>query len=104
MKNKYCHKILFLSTLIISLLSVPTRAQNNYVKLLVTPTHNNWIYQVGQQAEAKVLAYAGGLPIENAELTYESGNDMMPVDTKGKVNFKAGEALFNFGTMHQAGF
>ena len=87
--------------------SVPSRAfagDRDFVKLLIVPTHADWNYSIGEEAGVRVLAYAGGLPLDEVTITFESGNDMMPVDLSGKVSFKAGEAMLRLGTMNQPGF
>lgn len=76
----------------------------DFVKLLIIPTHADWNYSVREEASVKVLAYAGGLPLDGVTITFESGNDMMPADLSGKVSFKAGETMLRLGTMTQPGF
>lgn len=78
--------------------------ERDFVKLLVVPTHSDWNYSIGEEAGVKVLAYAGGLPLDGVTITFESGNDMMPADLTGKVSFEAGEAMLRIGTMNQPGF
>lgn len=79
-------------------------AQPQYLFQTAMATAPDSRYELGQEAALRIVAHAGGVPLDGVEVKWEAGNDMMPVDTSGIAVFKKGEALISFGTMHQPGF
>ncbi len=81
-----------------------TKARRGYVDFLVTPTHHNALYDLGEAAALKVSAWAGGNAVDNIQIHFTAGPDGMSADTSGVVLMCNGEALVPFGTMHKPGF
>lgn len=81
-----------------------TKAPLAYFDYIVTTTHPDRRYAVGEEAAVKILGFAGGVPLDKVEVSFEAGNDMLPVDKKGTATFHEGEAIISFGTMQAPGF
>lgn len=93
--------LLIISLFVIAAIAV---AQPTYLFQTAMATAPDNRYELGQEAVLRIVAHAGGVPLDGVEVAWEAGNDMMPTDTTGKAVFKKGEALVRFGTMHQPGF
>ena len=96
---------LFITILAISL---PAHAENypsrsDYLWVTV-PDHNDWNYTTGEQASVEIQLYRYGIPLDNVDVEYELGNDLMGTDKTGKVTLKNGRATINIGTMKTPGF
>ena len=70
---------------------------------LTVPDHADWLYKTGEKAKVEVTLCKYGIP-QNAEVTYEIGQDMQPATTQGKVTLKNGRAVIDMGTMKKPGF
>ena len=70
---------------------------------LTVPDHADWLYKTGEKAKVEVTLCKYGIP-QNAEVTYEIGQDMQPATTQGKVTLKNGRAVIDIGTMKKPGF
>lgn len=81
-----------------------TKPKKEYAELLVTASHADRIYHVGEEASIKVEAYAGGNPVDGVWLFYQHGPEMMYGNKMDSVIFRNGVAKVNLGTMHEPGF
>ena len=70
---------------------------------LTVPDHADWLYKTGEKAKVEVTLCKYGIP-QNAEVTYEIGQDMQPATTQGKVTLKNGRAVIDMGTIKKPGF
>ena len=70
---------------------------------LTVPDHADWLYRTGERAKVEVGFYLYGMP-QDVEVTYETGPDMMPATSSGKVQLKNGRAVIDMGTMKKPGF
>lgn len=70
---------------------------------LTVPDHADWLYQVGENAKIEVGFYLYGMP-QDIEVEYETGPDMMPATTSGKVKLVNGKAVIDIGTLKRPGF
>lgn len=97
--------ILFIASASAStLFSQITKAPVEYVEFLAIPDSDDWNYKTGEEANIRLTAYAGGLPLNNIDITFEAGNEIMPFDTKGVSKFENGKASIRIGTMNNPGF
>ncbi len=91
-----------------SFLILPTVAQNNPyrsdVLWVATPDHDNWLYQVNENAKVTVNVYHYGMPLSDIEIAYEIGPELLPADKKGLLVLKNGQAVISMGTLNQPGF
>lgn len=94
---------------IINLLLVfTTFAQNNPnhsdVFWVTTPNNSNWLYELNEDAEITVSIYKYGILVDNADITYKIGLELMPADTSGTTTIKNGKAVISLGTLLEPGF
>ena len=90
------------------LFSVGLFSQNNPLQndiLWVTiPNNSNWLYGLKEDAEITVSVFRYGTQIQNIEISYEIGPELMPADSFGKIKLKNGQAKLNIGAMSEPGF
>ena len=70
---------------------------------VAVPGHADWLYEKGERAQVEVQLYKYGVP-QDCYVTYETADDMMPADGKGKVELKSGRAVIDMGTRTTPGF
>lgn len=71
---------------------------------VTTPNNDNWLYQLNEEAEVVVSVYKYGILLNNLEINYSLGPELMPDDTNGIVTLKNGQAVIPIGTMSEPGF
>lgn len=81
-----------------------SKAQRNYIDLIVTPDHADWNYEMGEKPDVRVKAFKSGILQEDIQVSYEAGPEMMPLSTKGNASVKNGEARIALPTMKAPGF
>lgn len=101
-------KILLTSLFAFGLI-IPAEAQNShapltYIDISLSPDKNDWNYRVNETASVEVNVSKFGVPIENTEIVYETGPEMMPAEKKGNMLLKNGRGLINIGTSKIPGF
>lgn len=99
----------FLFTLLLILLSLSLKAENNPYRSDVVwtavPDHADWLYRTGENATVDIQLLKYGIPQQGAEVFYRIGGDMMPLHSAGSVVLdKYGRASVPLGTMDQPGF
>lgn len=67
MKLKVYFSVIFTLFFLVCLNSQP---REQLVKVIVTPNHSNWTYEVGEQAEFTITALRNNVPIEGIEIKY----------------------------------
>ena len=75
-----------------------------FVELVATPSHPDSYYQLGQEAQLRVVAREGGVPLSGRMLHYKVGPEMWLPAAEDSVAFVNGEALVPMGTMTEPGF
>lgn len=70
---------------------------------LTVPDHADWLYKIGEKAKIEVSFCLYGI-LQNVDISYEIGPDMLPATSKGKVKLKNGRATIDIGTMKKPGF
>jgi len=65
------------------------------IKVIVSPDHKNWTYQLNQEAKFSVQVLKYGNPVENAVVDYETGPEMLPDIKKEGVVLKNGKIEFS---------
>lgn len=102
------HRFLFSFLMAVALFMPSAVHSENYPyrsdALWVTvPSHSDWIYKVGQQAEVEVQFLKYGIP-RDGELQYSIGTDLLESDTHGTARLKNGRCVIKMGTMRKPGF
>jgi len=70
---------------------------------VTVPDHADWLYKKGERALVEIQFYKYGIP-RDAEVEYETADDMMDADGQGTVRLKDGRALLDMGTRKTPGF
>lgn len=81
-----------------------TKPARNYVETIMTPSHVDRNYHVGEAASISLLAYAGGAPVDGVVVYYEHGPEMLYSVHTDSVTFRNGRADIPLGTMNEPGF
>jgi cephalosporin-C deacetylase len=102
-------KRIIISSLIFLIINQYSQAQTTpapmkYIEFILTPDKPDWIYQTSENANIKVYLLKNNVPLENIEISYEVGSEMLPPTEKGTVTTKNGSAVINIGTCKIAGF
>ena len=97
-------KRLFTTLAIAALFVVSCFAQirGNNITVTVTPDHKDWTYKVGEKAVFTVNVLKSGTLLDNAEISYELGQEMYPTEKK-IMTLKDGTAKIS-GKMQTPGF
>ncbi|WP_455169043.1 acetylxylan esterase [Aegicerativicinus sediminis] len=105
MKLKFKFSILF-ALLFYSYLSAQPREE--LVKVIVTPNHNDWTYEIGEQAEFSMTALRNNIPIEGIEIKYtiqpDPGYRFITIWDEGSLNLKKGSTKVKAKKFNEAGF
>lgn len=80
------------------------RAQirGNHITVTVTPDHKDWTYKVGEKVTFTVCVLKSGTLLDNAEISYEMGPEMYPIEKK-TIMLKDGTTKIS-GKMQKPGF
>lgn len=74
------------------------------VKVLVVPTHSNWLYHTGDAVEFDVRVLNFGNPVNNIKFFYELSADKLPAFKKDSSTITAGSVLLKGGNLDKPGF
>ena len=99
-KGFLCLCMFFLIALFCHAENYPYRSD---VLWVTVPNHADWLYKTGESAQVEIEFYKYGIP-RDAEVTYETGPDMLAATSQGRVKLKDGRAVINIGTMSEPGF
>jgi len=83
---------------------VTGQGRGDYVKILVSPKHGDWLYRLGEKAQFQVSVFQFGRLLENASVRYEWGPEMLKPVKSGELLLKSGQGEIDAGTMNQPGF
>lgn len=74
------------------------------IDFVLTPDAADWNYKTDQNASVQISVYRFGVPVSNANITYEIGPEQLPAEKKGSLVLKNGQGKIDLGTTHQPGF
>lgn len=99
----------YYSSILILLFCVPfLSAQNSSfredVLWLTTPSNSDWLYKLSEDAVISIAIHKYGLVLDNIEVEYETGPELMLADKRGTIKLQDGKALLNIGSMSEPGF
>lgn len=90
------------------LLACTLCAENNPhrsdVLWVTTPSHANWLYELNEEADVEVLLYHYGMLLDELDISYSIGPDMLPSDAEGTAKIIDGRTTISIGTMTEPGF
>ena len=75
-----------------------------FVETIAIPNHADSHYRLGQTATLRILARAGGVPLDGVALRYRVGPEMWLAEQWDSVRFANGEAFVHMGTLAEPGF
>ncbi|MCU4164640.1 acetylxylan esterase [Carboxylicivirga caseinilyticus] len=86
-----------------------TWAQNSpapikMVDILLSPSNGDWNYNIGEDAIVEISVLKYGVPINNIEINYEYGPELLKADKQGKLILLNGTGSLNIETTNQPGF
>lgn len=88
------------------LLSVSAHAQppEKFVKVIVAPDHDNWIYKPGEKVKFHISVLQNGNPLKGVKVRYEIGPEKMNPDKTDATTLAKGETTVDGGTLKTPGF
>jgi len=98
-------KFLF-SSIIFFLISIQLMAQprRELVLVIVTPSHTDWNYQLGEQAEFSISVLRNNVPIKGIEASYVIQPELVEAWDEGKLVLKDGTGKIKAKKFTQPGF
>ena len=74
------------------------------IKVSVAPDHADWTYKTGEKVKFRVQITKNSEPLQNVNVKYEVGPEMMPAVKKDSLQLKEGYLIIEGGTMKEPGF
>lgn len=71
---------------------------------VATPNSNDWLYKLNEDATVSVALYRYGSLMDDVEINYSLGPELMPSETNGTLLLKDGKGSLSLGTMANPGF
>lgn len=87
-----------------SLLNAQNYPHQSDLLWVAAPDKKEWLYNLGEEAKVTVSLYKYGIRLDEVEIHYSVGPELMPVDLNGKERLNNGVATIPVGTMHEPGF
>lgn len=88
----------------ISLVQSQNYPHQSDVLWVTTPSNNNWLYKLNEEAKITVALYEYGILQDDIDISYSIGPELMPSEKSGTVKLKKGKAVISLGTMSAPGF
>src|SRR5690554_2387367 len=74
------------------------------IRIMISPSKPGMIYQLNEKVEFDVAVYKYGQLLENAEIAYSVGPEMMEAENQGTVVLQTGRGVIAGGSMNNPGF
>ena len=74
------------------------------VQFILTPNHADWNYECGEKVSVNIQVLKYGVPIQNVEVDYSYGLEIIEASNEGTLNLKNGVSNLNIGTLETPGF
>jgi cephalosporin-C deacetylase len=97
---------IFLSVISALIFSVSLSAQprRELVKVLVSPDHASWTYEIGEQAEFTVTVLRNNVPLEGIEINYVIQPELVEIWDEGTIILTDGEIKIRAKKFTEPGF
>lgn len=102
MKKFYLSMCMFWG--VVSFLLSQNYPQQSDLLWVTTPDRNNWLYELDQEATVSIALYRYGSLMNDVEINYSIGPELMPSEREGSVTLKNGKGAVSLGTMTHPGF
>jgi len=89
---------------IIISLSIGAQPRRELVKVIVTPDHTDWMYEIGERAEFSVTVLKNNVPLEGIEIHYVIQPELVEIWDEGTVTLKKGTAIIKAEKFSEPGF
>jgi cephalosporin-C deacetylase len=99
-------KLFFMLALYLGMAS-PLLAQSqraDLIRIMISPSKPGMVYAVNENVEFDVAVYKYGQLVQDAEIRYEVGPEMMPAAKTETIVLKSGKGVIKGGKMNQPGF
>ena len=96
--------VFYLIFLIVNILNVEAQPRVELVNIVISPDHDNWTYQVGEQAIFNVNVYKYGIPLADINVRYEIRPEKLDAVKEGTLQLKKKGATIKPGTSSIAGY
>ena len=96
----------FISAVAVLLLSISLHAQprRELVKVLVTPDHSDWTYELGEQAEFSISVLKNNVPMDGIEIAYVIQPELVEAWDTGTLILKKGSVSIKADKFKEPGF
>ena len=96
----------FISATVVLLLAISLNAQprRELVKVLVTPDHSDWTYELGEQAEFSITVLKNNVPMDGIEISYVIQPELVEAWDTGTLILKKGSASIKADKFKEPGF
>jgi len=82
----------------------PSPPVEKMIKVSIAPDHPDWTYKTGEQVQFRVQITKNSEPVQNVQIRYEVGPEVMPPVKKDSLLLKDGNIVIKGGTMKEPGF
>ena len=77
---------------------------HQWIEVIVSPSHADWNYKIGEEADFTVTVLRRNVPLKNAAIKYRIGPEKMEPTAENEVLLANGAILIKGGTMTKPGF
>lgn len=78
--------------------------RGDLIRIMISPSKQGMIYESNEKVEFDVALYKFGQLVENAEITYSVGPEMMDPSKEETIQLKSGKGVIDGGTLSKPGF
>jgi cephalosporin-C deacetylase len=97
-------KLLALSFLLGSYVSLYSQPAEKIIKVIVSPDHADWQYKTGERPQFTITILQNNVPLPNVRVSYTLGPEKMPVQDSATELFTTGRKTIQAPTMKAPGF
>ena len=76
---------------LLSLLPIQAQIRGNEIRVIVSPNHTDWTYQLKEKCTFNIQVYKAQNLLPGAVIDYELGPEMYPTETQKGIVLKNGE-------------
>lgn len=98
------HRALIVFALTIFYTGTYAQPVEQFIKVIVSPNHENWTYKVGEPVKFTIAIIKDGNPLKNAVAKYELGPEKMDAVKKDSLTLKDGRLIVEAQGMKTPGF
>src|SRR5690606_34634253 len=103
MKIAKCLTVLFLFMVLSSTMLAQSQ-KADLIRIMISPSKQGMVYAVNENVDFEVAVYKYGQLVQDAEIRYEVGPEMMPPTKTETIVLKSGRGVIKGGKMNKPGF